>query len=201
MGMKSEPTACWKLLAATGAVLALAVGCGGDPERGDTMDDSQGKTKQEKVNELAKRPDIEVAIDKQKQLEKEIQKRLSDELGLPNKWESSGGESESVCSGDYENIYDAIKIHMPSWANVDQPIPEGDWPRALEIFTEVTSRYGYDKPKAIVDSPNDHSFRVVNEYGAQVTFGSKKATALYSITGCHLTQQAHPGRNKSSASS
>lgn len=141
--------------------------------------------------ELAARPNIEVMIGKHKEIEREIQRRLAAEVGLPDAWETTDEESENGCGGRYSDL-DAVVIHMPNWANFDHPIPEADWPRALEIFTEVTGKYGFDKPKAVVDRPNDHLVHAHDENGAEFSFGTKKATSLFSITGCHLTERTHP---------
>lgn len=141
-------------------------------------------------DELANRPNIEVVIGKHKQIEREIQRRLIDGIGLPDAWETTDEESENWCTGEYEGL-DAVTIRMPNWAN-NAEIPEADWSRALEIFTEVTGEHGFDKPQAVVDRPNDHLVHAYHPNGAEFSFGTKKATSLSSATGCHLTERTHP---------
>ncbi|GAA1203399.1 LppA family lipoprotein [Prauserella alba] len=172
--------------------MAMAfAGCGSESPNGGAEGDTDAEPSQGAFDELSARSNIEVVIDKHKAIEREIQRRLAAEVGLPDAWEATDEESESGCGGRYSDR-DAVTIHMPNWANFDHPIQEADWPRALEIFTEIMGKYGFDKPKAVLDRPNDHLVSAHHDNGAEFSFGTKKATSLSSVTGCHLTERAHP---------
>lgn len=171
-------------------VMALAA-CASGPSTGGQGEDMDAEPSKSAFQELAARPNIEAVISEHAEIEREIQRRLVTEVGLPDSWETTDEESENWCTGEYEDL-DAVTIHMPNWANFDHPIPEADWPRALEIFTEVMGKYGFDMPKAVVDRPNDHLVSAHHDNGAEFSFGTKKATSLSSVTGCHLTERAHP---------
>lgn len=169
--------------------------CGESADGGSTKDMSAERS-QQLVNELAQRPNIEDALSFQQELEGDLTRRLKEEVGVPGSWTKTDEEAESPCGKPYSRQDDALEIHLPNQVN-NATISEEKWPQALEVFAEVTGDRGFEDPEVIVDAPNDHKVRAVSKHGAEITFGTRKATALYSTTGCHLTQQAHPGPSPS----
>lgn len=192
MHQKSSALRRFPKLVVTSLVVLVMIltGCGSESPNRQPEDDVDAEPSRGAFDELAARPNIEVVIDRHKEIEREIQRRLTAEVGLPDSWETTNKESENWCGGRYSNL-DAVVIYMPNWAN-NAAISEADWPRALEIFTEVMGKYGFGKPQAVVDRPNDHLVHAHHDNGAEFSFGTKKATSLFSITGCHLTERAHP---------
>lgn len=146
----------------------------------------------EKTAELWKRPDIDAVVRQYEQIRTEIRERLVAEVELPDKWKPSREETDRLCGDPYSDVADAYKVFMANWVN-DTAIPENKWSRAQEVFTKVTGQHGFGPLQVVVDAPNDHLLRTYDAYGAEMSFGMKKATVLSTDTGCHLAKAAHPG--------
>ncbi|WP_026452938.1 LppA family lipoprotein [Saccharomonospora iraqiensis] len=147
---------------------------------------------QEKIAELAKRPDIDTVLDQYERIRTEIRERLAEELGLAGEWRRPYNESETPCGRPYSDIGDAVAVQMASSAN-DTHIPDDEWPRAKELFVEIAGRYGFGDPRVIVNEPGNHEIRVRDRFGGDIMLGTEKATVLSSGTGCHLIQGAGSG--------
>lgn len=147
---------------------------------------------QQQLSELAKRPDIETVLKKYERIRSELRQRLTAEVGLPGNWEQPHSEAENPCAEPYSNVRDAVSVNMATWVNSGQ-IADGKWPKAQDLFREITGKNGFGDLRVVVDSPGDHLIRTYDEHGGEMSFGTKKSTILSAGTGCHLTEDAHPG--------
>lgn len=170
------------LVTALAAAAALVVGgCDSSSSEDDVN---------EMFNKLMQRPDIEAVQADYFALLERIRTRLVDELGIkafiPDKEPFSG----AACPGEMSDVKEAQVRFYPS-AQSPGTISDADWPRAVEVVTEITSKNGFGEPKTVVDRQGDHEVAIYDDYGAELIFGTAKNTIVGLSTGCHLTREAH----------
>lgn len=156
-------------------VSLVIAGCGtGEPSEGEKMDIRA---------QLAQRPSLEEITARYERMQAEVRDQISNELG-PFEWVNDETRLESFCSGDFSNL-GGRTMFLDRWT-YEGSIPDSQWPRAVEIVTEITSRYGFGEPNVIVDKPGNHEFSGFDQYAANYTFGTAVNTTLTTDTNCHF---------------
>lgn len=160
--------------------------------RDQSPDDStMTASPKQQFQELLKRPDIEQVSQRYNEMRAGISDRLIAEIGTPPWEEDPETGGNSGCGREYPEIgLDGEARTMPIWTAA-AAIPDDKWSRAVQIVDEITSGYGFGAPTVIVDTPGNHEISLNDNYGAELLFGTKKATILTILTGCHLTPEAH----------
>lgn len=172
-----------RVFASLAAAAALVVsGCDSGPSEDDVN---------EKFQQLMQRPDIETVDADYSALLERIRTRLVDELDItpfiPNE---DRPMSQSACPGELSAVDEA---HVRRYTSGHSPgtISDADWPRAVDLVTDITSKHGFGEPKTVVDRKGDHEVAIYDRYGAELIFGSARNTILSLATGCHLSRDAH----------
>ncbi|PRX44939.1 putative LppA-like lipoprotein [Prauserella shujinwangii] len=169
------------LTALTAMTALLAGGC----DSGSSADDVN-----EMFGKLMRRPHIEAVQADYLALLDRIRARLVDQLGIkpfvPDREPFSG----AACPGEMSEVKEAQVRFYPS-ARSPGTIPDADWPRAVEIVTEITSENGFGEPRTVVDRPGDHEVAIYDTYDAELIIGTAENTIVGLSTGCHLTREAH----------
>lgn len=154
------------------------------------------KAKDDQVNayfsELMKRPDLEqMQTDYLAMLER-IQKKLVSDMGIkPFPPDDEEPISASACPGDLSVLSSDGEVRRYQFGASPGNISDADWPRALNLVTELAGKQGFERVTPIIDKPGDHEVSIKDRYGAELIFGTAKNTILSLSTGCHLTREAH----------
>ncbi|MPY99726.1 MAG: hypothetical protein GEU97_17370 [Actinophytocola sp.] len=172
-----------RVFAALAAAVTLVVGgCDTSPSEDDVN---------EKFHELMQRSDIETVQDDYLALLDRIRTRLVNDLGItpfiPDKEEPI---SASGCPGDFSAVLEG-NVRRYTSGHSPGNIPDTEWPRAVDLVTDITSNHGFSEPKTVVDRKGDHEIAIYDRYGAELIFGTAKNTILSLSTGCHLSREAH----------
>lgn len=175
------------LLAVTVALLALAA-C---QTRGQSPNNTMTANPGQQFQELIKHPDIEQISRRYEEMATKVHDRLVAEVGLsPWKQDPDGG-SRSGCRGYSDvTIPDAQSRGLPIWYS-ESNMSDDEWSQAARIATDISGAYGFDSPQTVVDGPGQHHISIKDQYGAELSFGSRVNTSILILTGCHLTPEAH----------
>jgi hypothetical protein len=172
---------CLVFLAVAITVTAAAA-CGDRP--GDTV--NKDANRQQQIQELLKRPDIDKAVARYEQMRTEIRDRLTAEVELPP-WKARDGTRAGCREFPDVDGMEKQSAQLGTWST-KASLPDDNWPRAVEIFAEVTRSYGFESPpRVIVDRPGNHEVTAADEFGADVILGTEVNTTLSLLTGCHPT--------------
>lgn len=156
------------------ASLTIATGCTGEPSKEETMDIRA---------QLAQRPSLEDATARYEQMRTEIRDRIATELG-PYEWINTENGIDSGCTGDFSTL-GGKSMFLDHWY-IEDNIPDAQWPRAVQIVTEITGHYGFAEPNTIIDKPGNHKISGFDNYAANYTFGTAVNTTLSTDTNCHF---------------
>lgn len=169
------------IIALTASAALVLGGCQSSPSEDDMN---------KMFQQLMQRPDIETVQSNYLALLERIRTRLVDDLGIQPFMPDKEPVSGAACPGAMSAVDEAQVRFYPS-AYSRGTISEADWPRAVEIVTDITSKHGFGKPKTVVDRNADHEVAFYDTYGAELIFGTAKNTIVGLTTGCHLTHEAH----------
>lgn len=172
-------------VAVLAAALTLTAGCGTGLLGGPSVD---------RRTELDARPSLEQAVSYYGEMQTQLRDRLSAEVGLLD-WEVSDPPGGAGCGEDFAGMGGQTAT-TELWL-VRQDIPDDDWPRAVQITTDILARYGFGTPAPVVDSPGDHEIAAYDRFGAYFVFGTKVATVMRVSTGCHLPDGARAAASTS----
>lgn len=158
---------------------------------GEPADTTMSANPYIEFQQMMERPDIEQASQRYVEMGAAIRDKLVADIGLPPWKERSDSGGSSSCrefpgvdTGDKESRGLPLVF---SEAN----LPDENWPRAVQIVTEIAGKYGFGAPLTLVDNPGNHEISLKDGYGAEISFGTKVNTSLLIQTGCHLTVEAH----------
>ncbi|NMI02068.1 LppA family lipoprotein [Pseudonocardia acidicola] len=133
--------------------------------------------------QLAARPSSQQMITRYEEMQKQIRDQLDAAIG-PFPWKITDKGIQAGCGGDLTNT-DGVVVYMPMW-EFSGNIPDADWPRAKQIVTTITTRYGFTAPTLQIDQPGHHTTTAVDPtLGANYDFGTETNTVLQVTTGCH----------------
>ncbi|TDD01694.1 hypothetical protein E1181_24675 [Saccharopolyspora terrae] len=158
---------------------ALLSGCAAGGGDGESMEDQ--------LNALRQRPSMEEVAADYDRMQQELRERLVAEIGLPE-FTDEGNTGESACP-DFADVRGAEQRTLATWMQKGG-IPDEQWPRALQIATEVGASRGFTELHVVTDRPGDHKIELHNPYGARLQLGAAANTVLSVRTGCHLLQSA-----------
>lgn len=171
------------LTALASAVALFVTGCGSDPAKDGSVNPL--------FNELLDRPDIETVQSDYLALLELVRNRLVSDLGLdPFVLDAEEPISGSACPGEFSTVREAEVRHIAA-SHSPGNLADEDWPRAVELVTELAAEKGFTDPRTVVDRPGDHEVALYDPYGAELIFGTAKNTIVSLSTGCHLTSEAH----------
>lgn len=171
------------------AVALLVSGC--EPDQPNDPKDPKDAEVNALFTELLQRPDIEQMQTTYLALLERIRNALVDDVGIqPFIPDTDEPISGSACPGDYSTVSDGEVRRFRSGRSPGS-ISDADWPRALQVVTEVAGKEGFGKPEVVVERPADHEVALRDRYGAELIFGTAKNTILSLSSGCHLSREAH----------
>lgn len=161
---------------ATAAVVVALAACG-------SPSDLSERERMDRQAELAARPASETVVSRYEQMQQRIRDRLDSEIG-PFAWKTFHSGGESTCGTDFPNM-GGRNVALPLWG-FDGNLPDTDWPRAQQIFTEITAEYGFVSAGLQIDQPGRHRISGVDtRLGAHYDFGTQDNTTMQITTGCH----------------
>ncbi|WP_246360808.1 LppA family lipoprotein [Haloechinothrix aidingensis] len=180
-----------RLLAVLAAVVVVGCGdasdyIGGPGEREDRDELSVA----EQFDELAQRPDIEQATERYEEMLSEISTELRGLTDLPEWQRLEGMGSQPGCNAfpDVGN-WDAERRFMDDWFSPGH-IAEEEWPVVRDALHRIAGEYGFDTVVQDIFQADARSYKLVDGYGAQLSFGYRDNTTLDVMTGCHLLPEA-----------
>lgn len=142
------------------------------------------RDREERLAELRARPDQATAAAELRSLVDQVRGRLETELGIDGWFPFGRGPSRSACIGNTD-IKNAEEMGLKNWGRTG-PIPDNQWPRAVQILIDVTAPHGFDRPSSPVSRPGQHDVTIRNQYGAEISLGTSVNTSIGGRTGCHL---------------
>ncbi len=145
---------------------------------------------QQQVHELESRPDINQIMANYTDMRDKLAQRLTAELDMGD-WQDLHDGRESGCANEFPNVdrYDVVRHNLDRLSN-DRSISTEQWPKAVEIISNVASTYGFNRTGPRVDKPPSHYITILDQYGAELFVGTEQQTVISVTTGCHLTPQA-----------
>ncbi len=167
------------------ALLAIAITVAACADRAGEAVNKQASYDQQ-LRELLQRPDINDAVSRYDRMRADISDRIAAEIGL-SPWKKDNG-TRAGCR-EFPDVDDGEKesAQLGTWF-VGAAIPDDKWPQAVAIFSEITSKYGFESPpRVLVDRPGNHEVTAADPWGADATLGTEVGTILGLLTGCHPT--------------
>jgi hypothetical protein len=161
-------------------VLTLVSGCeaGTVAEPGDDV-----HPERQAQADLLSRPDVDTALTDLERMLDEMQAGLRSELGLDG-WQRTGEGGASGC-GEFRGAGGQKRTTL-TWMRPGG-IPDELWPRTVQVFGEVSARYGFGPQQ--VDLPGGTTSAPSAPYGAYYNLANNLANeanaAMYATTGCH----------------
>lgn len=159
----------------------LVTGCGGTVSTNDDAQASQNR--HATLDKLHNRPSLE---DTEQHLHDTVQRIIAaiNDVTPGLKWHSQGDRDQGPCGGEYSNT-DGQDVYLPHMVS-DTPIPDANWPRALQAARNVAREAGITEIDVFKDQPGDHEVNLYGSNGNTIQFGSVQAVALFGGTGCRL---------------
>lgn len=176
MGVRSARAVAVVVLA--GLLLA---GCGGSLSANDDAQNSQSR--RDAVGRLNSQPSLEET----EQHLHDVVQWIIDAIHVVSpglRWVPHRERLQSPCGGEYSNT-GGIEVTLPSMLS-DIPIPDADWPRAVQAARNVAREAGITEIEVFRDQPGDHDVNLTGSNGNSIHFGSAEATGLRGTTGCRL---------------
>jgi hypothetical protein len=158
--------------------LLLVTGCA---ERGEPVREQQSQD-----SELRERPSLEAEQARLTAVQEAVRDRLAEELGLTAWSQADQGNAAGCVDFPDSSGYTAF---LPTLL-LEGGVPDGSWPRAVQVVSTVVSRQGFGAPEVVVDEPGRHEVVLRGEYGSLLRFGTMKNATLHLETGCHLPERA-----------
>jgi len=147
---------------------------------------------EQKLQELASRPDSQQAASTYKLLQEDIVNQLQQKMPdivfveVPNTVRSRG------CGVEYSGIDERTAVSQTlGRLKADRSISDDLWPQAFQVVQEVSAQQGFANPQVLKDQPGDHDIVLSDAKGARLSFGTAVNSVLSITTGCHLTPLAH----------
>lgn len=164
-----------------------AVGCG-TTNSGDNKDGSVSPEQISQLeNELRQRPPLEAAHTQYEAAIRQMADRITALVsGLTwtldqNTW--------TGCGGNYARTSGKQVYQMAVFTG---PIPEQNWPRAVQIVKDGAASYGAGNFGAVKDQPGDHDVYISGADGVQFQLATQKASTLTAKSDCRLSQTDTP---------
>lgn len=98
-------------------------------------------------------------------------------------------DSWGGCSGAYA---DTAGVHAYIYVVFSGPIPDGVWPRALDVVQRGAEELGATGITTPVDRPGDHHVAITGDGGVTVEVGTSAAGVLAAKSDCRLRQADLP---------
>ncbi|MBA0124079.1 hypothetical protein H0B56_00810 [Haloechinothrix sp. YIM 98757] len=175
------------------AVVVLGVGCsdasdyiGGPGER----EEHDNMSAEEQFEELAQRPDIEQAVRRYEEVLSEISTELRGLTDLPE-WERLEGMGSQPGCNAFPDVgnWDAERRFMDTWHSPGH-FAEEEWPVVRDALHRIAGEYGFDTVVQDIFQAGRRSYKLVDDYGAQLSLSYRDNTNLSVMTGCHLLAEA-----------
>jgi hypothetical protein len=179
------------LLACIIAIIGLMAGAACAVE--NSGNERKGKLeRQQQIDELDKRPTIDVAVEQHEEMSKSIRDTMTSELHIPE-WINDNGSGYYGCNEFGElNENTARKQELDRWYSPGS-LSEKQWPKSVEILTRIAANYGFTKIVTTKDTPGDHVVTILDGKNGEIYFASAKNTVLSITTGCHLVSKKPTG--------
>ncbi|MDY6809755.1 MAG: LppA family lipoprotein [Actinomycetota bacterium] len=184
VGMRSRGAMVACVMVAVGIAVG---GCG--PVNEATFRDDDTAVPEERVDELNAQlrslPSLEATVDDYRRLGDDIAREISG-IAPTVVWRPhpTAGDDETSCGGEWLAT-DGRRIMLQLWI-ADNPIPDSDWPQALEVARAAAAAKDITLRTTNRDRPADHDVAFTNSAGAKVSLGSESAAVLSIRTPCRL---------------
>ncbi|MEE4024372.1 LppA family lipoprotein [Gordonia sp. PKS22-38] len=177
-----------------GVMVALGVAVGGcGPVNEATFSGEDSAVPQERVDELNAQlrllPSLEATVDDYRRMGDAIAREISG-ITPTVVWRPhpTAGDDETSCGGEWLAT-DGRRVMLQLWIS-DSPIPDSDWPQALEVARTAAAAKDITFQSTNRDRPADHDVAFTNSAGAKVSLGSETAAVLSIRTPCRLPADA-----------
>lgn len=101
-------------------------------------------------------------------------------------WQWTYEDTTASCPGPLADT-GAVQI-LTRHVVFDGPIPDEQWPAAVDIVAKHAAELGADKRFTYIDKPGDHDIAISGGNGVEIRFGTKTAANLSARSDCHLKQ-------------
>lgn len=145
-----------------------------------------GGNVEEQEAQLINRPSIEEISARYSEMDTRLQQELS-RVYPSMRWEKGQDITRAGCA-DFDAFADTAEGWTLAIWVAEGNIPDAAWPRAEQVFAQVTGEFGFGPPRVLADRPAQHDVTTSDQYGATYTFGTGKRTTFSGSTGCHLPQ-------------
>lgn len=136
---------------------------------------------------LRAKPSFEVAQD---QYRRAVQDMATQVTGLvPGLSWQLKEDSWRGCGGDFVHT---AGVQAYVYVTFSGPIPDDQWPAALQIVRDGAQRLGATGSGVLADNPGDHDVGFSGGDGLEIEFGTKAATILSAKSDCRLRQADLP---------
>ena len=142
--------------------------------------------------ELVARPSVEDMTSRYQQMQARIRTEVDAAIG-PQQWQQLDPPSRTPCGFDFPREYDARAFSLGLYG-FNAGVPDDRWPQVEGIVLGIARDYGFTEPAELrINQPGRHQVGAIDrKLGANVSFGTQKATILSISSGCHLPAASRP---------
>lgn len=179
----------WAVAWVLALVCILAPGCGGGTNR--TGNAEEGPLSPEKVaeleNELRSKPPLE---DAKTQYRAAVSQMADAIVALvPGLTWQMDMDTWAGCGGQYAWTRAKAAYFMAGFSG---PIPEDQWPRAVQIVKDRAKQFGANSFGVMRDKPGDHDIYISGADGVEFKLGTRIESSLTAKSDCRISQTDTP---------